>query len=187
MRKNIRRPLSSSVRASLLGTVAVLFIAALACLAVVGCGSSSDGSEASDSGSTQEAGSPKELGEQIVVVYDEGMEEVVALMADRPDVATLQPQVEKLKEESVQKLVELGKQREALDDSDRAAVDAVILEGLSTLPPELFEQFTEDHAYYLGQDVELGNLIASFNTITQYASFDLLRSQEPDEAERLGI
>ncbi len=81
----------------------------------------------------------------------------------------------------------LGKQREALDADGRAASDAVVRDGLSSLSPELYAQYQEGQSYYLSQDVELGNLIASFNIITQYADYDLLRSQEPDEAERLGL
>jgi hypothetical protein len=33
----------------------------------------------------------------------------------------------------------------------------------------------------------VANLIASFNIIGQYANFDLLWEQTPEEAERLGI
>ena len=33
----------------------------------------------------------------------------------------------------------------------------------------------------------MANLIAAFNIIGQYANFDLLRRQAPDEAERLGL
>ena len=34
---------------------------------------------------------------------------------------------------------------------------------------------------------ELANEIAQFNVITQYANFELLKKQLPEEAERLGI
>ena len=47
-------------------------------------------------------------------------------------------------------------------------------------------QAVADH-YFDSTDAELYSLITSFNIIGQYANFDLLRQQEPDEAARLGV
>ena len=66
-------------------------------------------------------------------------------------------------------------------------MDAAITAGLGALSPELYDAFQEGQAYYQAQDLELGNLIAAVNIITQYANFDLLRGQEPEEAARLGL
>jgi len=182
----LRLLIRSYGRAALLLAAAVLVAAALP--AAVGCGSSDDGAESGgDAGSTAAATTPEEIGAQVVAVYTETMAEVVELMEPRPDAATLAPELEKLKEYAIGQLVALGKQREALDADGRAASDAVVRDGLSSLSPELYAQYQEGQSYYLSQDMELGNLIASFNIITQYADYDLLRSQEPDEAERLGL
>ena len=40
---------------------------------------------------------------------------------------------------------------------------------------------------YFSKDQEFHKLLTSFNIIGQYASFDLLKKQEPKEAARLGI
>jgi glutamate 5-kinase len=181
----LRLLIRSHGHAALLLAAAVLAAAALS--AAAGCGSSDDAGSGGDAGSAAAATTPEEIGAQVTAIYTETMTEVVELMEPRPDAATLTPELEKLKEQTIEQLVALGKQREALDADGRAASDAVVRDGLSSLSPELYAQYQEGQSYYLSQDTELGNLIASFNIITQYADYDLLRSQEPDEAERLGL
>jgi hypothetical protein len=41
--------------------------------------------------------------------------------------------------------------------------------------------------HYRNEDNDFANTLAEFNTLTQYADFDLLKKQKPDEATRLGI
>ena len=57
---------------------------------------------------------------------------------------------------------------------------------LNRLPATTFEAYQQTLTDYR-DDPDLSDLIASFNIIGQYANFDLLRDQEPDEAARLGI
>ena len=45
----------------------------------------------------------------------------------------------------------------------------------------------EARIHYAKIDAELAALIGSFNIITQYSQFELIKKQEPAEAERLGI
>ena len=52
---------------------------------------------------------------------------------------------------------------------------------------DTYNTFREGHKHYAGLDMNLSNLIASFNIITQYAIFDLLKKQNSAEAKRLGI
>ena len=83
-------------------------------------------------------------------------------------------------------MVALGRRREALGTADRATVDGRITAALDRLPAATYEAYQEAFTYY-GSDLEVANLIAAFNILGQYANFDLLREQAPEEAERLGL
>lgn len=167
--------------------LALLTVGALLLGAACGSGDDTAESGGGDGGETPVATTPQEIGEQVVAIYNETMAEAVDLMESRPDAATLTSELETLKEQAIEKLVALGKAREALDEAGRAESDAVVRAGLAAVPPKVYDAYAEGQSHYLAQDMELGNLIASFNIITQYADYDLLRQQEPDEAERLGL
>jgi hypothetical protein len=65
-------------------------------------------------------------------------------------------------------------------------VDARITAALGSLPTATYDAYQQAYTDYSG-DLEVANLIASFNILGQYANFDLLREQAPDEAARLGV
>ena len=62
-----------------------------------------------------QAQSPDELGKAIADNYLEALKRANELMKDRPEPKDLTPKVEALKEETIKKMVELGKKVEALD------------------------------------------------------------------------
>ncbi len=131
---------------------------------------------------------PKELGEKIGSVYVKALEDVTELIKDSPEIAEVRPAVEELKENNIRVLVELGHLREALDQTERSAVDMAILGKIGALSDsDWYETYTAALNDYLGKDREFYELLSSFNIIGQYANFDLLKQQEPDEAKRLGI
>ena len=80
-----------------------------------------------------------------------------------------------------------ARQREALDEAGRKKVSSVIGMAFVMMPQDLFKEFSEGQMFYAKKDQDLGKLIGSFNIITQYCQFELLKKQEPKEAERLGI
>jgi len=131
--------------------------------------------------------SPAELGQAIGAIYLEGLSQVTEMLKDRPEPAEVKPKLQGLKESTIQKLVELGRKREAMKEADRTAVEAASRLALNTVPADLFKAYQDAQSYYLPKDNDLFNLIADFNIITQYAFFDLLKKQAPKEAERLGI
>jgi len=135
---------------------------------------------------TAPTATPAELGDQIGEVYLAAYDDLIALLADRPEAATIAADLAALKERYIQEFVALGREREALGAADRASVDARITAALDRLPPATYEAYQQAYADYSG-DLEVANLIAAFNIIGQYANFDLLRQQAPDEAERLGL
>jgi hypothetical protein len=131
---------------------------------------------------------PKELGDKIGAVYVGSLEAVTKLLENKPDAATALPQVTDLKEQTIQQLVELGKQREALSTADRASVDNAITSALMAIASETwYTTYNELSQYYFDKNQDLQKALASFNIIGQYANFDLLKQQAPAETQRLGI
>ncbi len=131
-----------------------------------------------------------QLGEAIGAAWTEAMQKLNTILEGQPEASAVQSQVAELKEEYVQKLVAFGEQRETLDTATKAEVDAAILEAFNRAAgTDWYTTYMSNYeAYaYLSGDVEFTNLVADFHILAQYANFDLLKSQEPEEAARLGI
>jgi hypothetical protein len=143
---------------------------------------------AATSATTQMTG--KELGEAIGATWAEAMQALNAALAGKPEASTVRTQLEEIKEQYVQKMVVFGKQKQALDSAAQAEVNAAVSQSLSAAgPTEWYKTYMANYdAYsYASGDVDFTNLLADFNILTQYADFELLKTQEPDEATRLGI
>jgi hypothetical protein len=134
-----------------------------------------------------QAQSPAELGKAIADNYLETLKKLNELMKDKPDAKDLAPKVDALKEETIKKMVELGKKVAALDDAGKKMANAQVSLSYSSIPGDVFKAFSEGQQFYIKKDAKLGNTIKDFNIITQYAFYDLLKKQAPKEAERLGI
>jgi hypothetical protein len=133
-----------------------------------------------------------QLAKQVAATWSEAIQKLVPLLEPTPPVTSLQAPVAQLKEEYVQKMVALGRQIAALDGSQRQETYASTTEILSsTADSDWFLSYTRLYNQYAaGSDQtaqDFAVLLSSFNTLTQYAFFDLLREQDPDEAQRLGI
>ena len=191
-------------RPSLLGvpvTIACLLLALI--LLAAGCGgSSSSGTETTAAGSPATTAisasattaaatrSATDLGKAVGALWVEATQKLNSLLTSFPSTAEATSGVTALKEEYIQKLVALGKQREALDASGKAQADAAISAALSAAASaDWYATYMNnyDKYQYEGGDIDFVNLLASFNILTQYANYDLLKQQEPDEATRLGI
>jgi hypothetical protein len=131
---------------------------------------------------------PQELGNEIGKVYVGALEDVTKLVESKPAAAEVKAKVAELKEKAIQQLVELGKKREAMSEADRQTVTNRISMALSSIGSAAwYTKFSEAVSYYNKEDSDLSTMLASFNIIGQYAQFELLKQQEPKEAERLGI
>jgi hypothetical protein len=75
-----------------------------------------------------------------------------------------------------------------MSESERATFDSTVNSAivLST-PPALDRLSAAVASLNEAGERDLANELSSFNILTQYAFFDLLKRQEPDEAQRLGI
>ena len=135
----------------------------------------------------KKAMTPGEIGDQIAELYIQSLKDVTDQLKDKPSVSNVRLQVEALKENYVKQLVEYGRLRENLDSTGRAAVDSRIRMALNAIYNESWYAVYNDVQQHYFRDRDFHNLVMSFNIIGQYANFDLLKKQEPEEAKRLGI
>ncbi len=132
------------------------------------------------------------LGDQIGATWSESIQELVPLLEGTPPASTLGPTVAEVKEKYIQKMVALGREVETLDQAGREAAwdhAAAVLEG--TAESDWFKSYVRLYDQYAAAGdqttQEFAVLLSTFNTLTQYAFFELLKAQEPEEARRLGI
>ncbi len=130
---------------------------------------------------------PTELGNEIGLKYIEMYEELNFLVSNRPDVDTLKPLLLDLKNKYIENFINLGKYNEEMSDADKSAASAIAWGEMLKIDSAVRDSVEKARMEYWNKDMELGNLIGEFNIITQYAFYDLLREQLPEEAERLGI
>lgn len=130
---------------------------------------------------------PRQLGEAIGTVYCEGLSALAELLAAHPDAGALTPKVETLKEELIGRLIPLGQTRWAMDTDERQSVDMATSFAVRRVDMAAFNALTAACTTYRQSDNALSNTLASFNVIHQYAAFELLATQLPDEAARLGV
>jgi hypothetical protein len=132
------------------------------------------------------AGTAENLGNKIGSSYIETLKQVVAILKDKPAAADAKAMLRDMKDWTIELMVGLGKERQAMSAGDRAVVDRIASNRIAMVPADLFKDYQAGQAFYK-DDTELYRLIAEFNIITQYAFFDLLKKQLPGEAKRLGI
>ncbi len=178
------------------GILMAFVLCAFALLFVTACGSDDSGSNTATTTGGQSATTaaqaeemtPDEIGDAVGATWADSIQELVALLESKPEASAIKSQVEQLKESYVGKLVALGRLREALPDSDKARVSAGITTALDAFADEpWFTSYMDIYDSYSDGDLDFANLLASFNILTQYADFDLLKQQAPEEATRLGI
>jgi hypothetical protein len=175
----------------LVRNVASLLIIGLLSTVFAACGGDDDGALAGDplngSSEVDESISPAELGELISQAYIELIDEVKPIVESRPEPAQLQPRLEGIKARYIDIFVAYGRQREAMTVSDRALADSAALAYLSANGPADVEWANEATADYSETYSELGATLGEISILSQYAFFDLLRQQTPEEAARLGL
>ena len=141
--------------------------------------------------SESEGGPPKrnagDLGKEIGSTYLTMMAEVGERIAATTDTAALHPELDKLKEKYVAAFVELGRQRERLARDDREECDSASRTHMMQVPAETLDAIDLARAAAKEADPELYECLGDLQRLTQYATFDRLRAQRPEEAARLGI
>jgi hypothetical protein len=130
---------------------------------------------------------PKKLGDKIGKDFAAGMKEAGKILEGHPPIDQVKPKIVALRDATIAKMVASGKVRESLEAAGKQACDQAIMAAFGTLSREEFNVVADASKHYRASDNDFANMIVSLNTITQYANFDLLKKQLPDEAKRLGI
>jgi len=153
------------------------------------CGGS--GSESStDSTSTdseesstevKEITDPDELAQAITDVYASDFKALEELLKSETDAATIKSKLEEMKEASIQKYVKYGAMKAKMSDADQGKVNMGLMskmgevgqsdEGKARFKFIFQEKFKELNK----EDKEIGKLLSSFNILTQYADYELLK------------
>jgi hypothetical protein len=133
-----------------------------------------------------------QFGKQVATLWDEAIQETLPLLEGTPSAASIQPRIVDLKEQYVQKMVALGRQIRALPASDQQSVYDRVLDILSSKgAADWFLKYKDLYERYAAlpdqASQDLAVVVSSLNTLTQYAFFEVLKAQEPDEAARLGV
>lgn len=164
----------------------------LATLSACGDGEAAPGTASSENTLVAQAETPQEVGEAIKAVYVDAIQQTAALLTDRPPAEEVEPRMRALHDATVEQLVALGHKREAMSAADRAVVDRPVkLISIDADFMEAFQVYSQAERAYAAQPgapgYDLYQMIRGMNIITQYAFFELLREQEPAEAQRLGV
>jgi hypothetical protein len=182
---------------SVFGLVLACLVLSLG-LVVVGCGggasqtdttAAATGETTATTAAVEEMGGT-ELGEAIGAAWAEATQKLNALLEGQPEASAVQADVKALKEEYVQKMVAFGEQRQTLDaGAQTEASSATVLALDRAAGADWYATYVTNYeAYsYSSGNVDFCNLLASFRILTQYGDFELLKSQDPEEAARLGI
>jgi hypothetical protein len=132
--------------------------------------------------------SDEELGKRICTLYTDVMAEIAKMVGTKPDIPLIKQPILDLKERAIKELVILGKMKVGRNTQQRAMIDLTIMNMFSRMEKAVdFKYFQEAITFYRTKDRDFSDLLMSFNIITQYADFELLKKQAPKEAERLGI
>jgi hypothetical protein len=116
------------------------------------------------------------------------MKKLSRIIENTPSPEQIKDEVVKLKEDTISTMVDLGKAREKLSESQKSIVNMNLISKMGSVSsmPE-YEVYQNAVQHYNTVDSEFSSLLSEFNIITQYSQFELLKKQAPDEAKRLGI
>jgi|GEM_PF-1407620 len=127
---------------------------------------------------------------EVYAIYEESMNELDALTGEKPEATPeLKENVKALKNSIIDKMIPYGKMRAGMSEYDQKTSSDQLGVKINNIArnPAWGRTQNEARIHYAKIDAELAALIGSFNIITQYSQFELIKKQEPAEAERLGI
>lgn len=131
----------------------------------------------------------------VVACYETALKDCVAALAGTPPAADVLPKLKAIEAKTIEKLVPLGRQREAMEKPVRAQADNAFASKL--MGQQSADYFKTYYQLMMGpysrgkaktdSEKEAAEVLFGMNVITQYAQFEVLKKQLPKEAARLGI
>ena len=154
-------------------------VAGLSALILCGCEKTGGSGPSTDD--------PAVLCNKIADDHEKMMGELGDLLKEKPAPDVLRPKLATLKQKYIQLHVASGKLREAYTPKVKKTCDDVLRSAMFKMKRDSLKVLQQATKEIRKQDNDLANELASFNTLTQYASYELLKGQLPKEAKRLGI
>ncbi len=176
----------------------IVLVAAAAVAVLAACGGSEPGSptgspdrespSASSPSPSSSVAEAEELAGEVSQHYFDAVARLGAILDQDLPVDDLREEVGNLKDEYIALLLPYGYQREEMSDAERDKFGSTMnLAMVLATPPALDKLNVAVASLKAEGETSLANEILSLNIITQYVYFELLKEQEPEEAERLGI
>lgn len=145
---------------------------------------------------TTEATAKKAWADRVFDIYVSAIKETAAALEKEPPAAEALPKLQAIRDKAIEALVPLGREREAMDAAPKAQAESqlrmkVMMDLGNTDAYKAYAKL-HDGPYNItkmktDEEKACQKLLSGMNIITQYAHFELLKKQEPKEAERLGI
>ena len=127
---------------------------------------------------------------EVFSIWQHSIETLYDILKEKPPVSeTLQEQIGKLREDTIQLLLPFGHAHALLSsDLQQACSNRLIMKSGMLASNTAWSAVMNDcFRHYFSLNTEISNMISGFNVITQYADYKLLCKQLPLEAKRLGI
>jgi len=128
--------------------------------------------------------------QDVYAIWEKSIIDLDNIIGTKPEFTDeLSDKVSKLKEETIQQLLPYGKEHALQTEQDQKTWSNKLVMKMDKLAsvPAWNNTMNVCYKHYIAINTKFGSLIASFNVITQYADYALLKKQLPDEAQRLGI
>lgn len=159
----------------------------LSIMLAAGCGGETAEGTDEASGQFEEITDPEYLGNTIADIYEEMYANLNDLVNQGLSAEELLPELTAMKEDYISQFVELGAIREGMTEGQKQVINQTMRSRFYNLDTDLLNSVNDAIIHYREQDNSLANEISQMNILTQYADYELLRDQEPEEAVRLGI
>ncbi|MCK5787133.1 MAG: hypothetical protein KAH54_11335 [Candidatus Sabulitectum sp.] len=152
-----------------------------------GCGGAAENGSGDAAVEVEDLSDPEALGNRVADIYVEMYANLNDLVTQGLPAEELAPLVAEMKEDYIGQFVELGAVREGMTEEQKASVDRALMSRFYDMDMDIARSVTDQINFYRPEDGALANNISQMNILTQYADYELLRAQEPEEATRLGI
>ena len=159
----------------------------LSILLAAGCGGEAADGTDEISNQVEVITDPEALGNRVADIYEEMYADLNDLVSQGLSAEEVWPELTAMKEDYISQFVELGAIREGMTEEQKQAANRALTSRFYDLDQDVFNSVNDAIILYRDQDNSLANEISQMNILTQYADYELLRHQEPEEAVRLGI
>lgn len=149
---------------------------------------SSNGEQKKESGKPR-VKNPDAFAEAAFNLYNQSIISLFELVGSKPEITEeLREKVAKHKAATIDEMVKLGHARAKMNEEDQRSCSARLERKTAQVSREPWNGVMNDAVpHYRKIDRAFADELASFNIITQYSQFELLKKQLPSEAQRLGI